>query len=46
MNRVFIKNIKQHVGKEVMLKGWVYSFRRSGKIEAGGPWIWNHKQHR
>ena len=32
MNRVFIKNIKEHVGKEVMLKGWVYSFRRSGKI--------------
>ena len=32
MNRVFIKNIKEHVNKEVMLKGWVYSFRRSGKI--------------
>ena len=32
MEKVFTHDIKQHINKEVTLKGWVYSFRRSGKI--------------
>jgi len=32
MKQTFIKNIAQHVGQDVMLKGWVYNTRSSGKI--------------
>ena len=29
---IISKNIEKYVDKEVSLKGWVYSVRRSGKI--------------
>ena len=32
MDRVFIKDIADYVGKEVLLKGWMYNLRSSGKI--------------
>jgi len=32
MERVFVHKVSKHVGKKVMLKGWVYNSRRSGKI--------------
>ena len=32
MMKIISKNIKNYVGKEVTLKGWVYNVRRSGKI--------------
>jgi len=32
MDRVFIKDIADHVGEEVLLKGWMYNLRSSGKI--------------
>ncbi|MBN2601967.1 MAG: asparagine--tRNA ligase, partial [Candidatus Marinimicrobia bacterium] len=32
MEWVFIKDVKDHNGKEVILKGWVYNKRSSGKI--------------
>lgn len=32
MNRVLIKNLKDHVGKEVLIKGWVWVKRDQGKI--------------
>jgi len=28
----YIKDLKEHLDKEVLLKGWVYNFRSSGKI--------------
>jgi asparaginyl-tRNA synthetase len=31
--RVWISDLKDHVGKEVQLKGWVYNSRSSGKIK-------------
>lgn len=30
---VFIKDLKDHVGKSVQLKGWVYNLRSSGKVK-------------
>lgn len=30
-NRVYISDLKDHVGKEVQLQGWVYNFRASSK---------------
>jgi len=32
MDRVFIKDIADYVGEEVLLKGWMYNLRSSGKI--------------
>lgn len=32
MSEYFIQNAKDFVGQEVTLKGWVYNFRKSGKI--------------
>jgi asparaginyl-tRNA synthetase len=32
MDRVFIKDIADHVDEEVLLKGWMYNLRSSGKI--------------
>jgi asparaginyl-tRNA synthetase len=32
MESVFVHKINKHVGEKVMLKGWVYNSRRSGKI--------------
>ena len=32
MKRVWINEMAHHVGEEVVLKGWVYNFRSSGKI--------------
>ena len=29
---VWIEKLKEHVGKEVTLKGWVYNKRDSGKV--------------
>jgi asparaginyl-tRNA synthetase len=31
-NRIYIKEIHQHVGQEVILAGWLYNKRSSGKI--------------
>ncbi len=31
--RVYISDLKEHVGKTVKLKGWVYNHRSSGKIK-------------
>ncbi len=31
-NRIYINELKKHVGQSVELKGWVYSLRSSGKI--------------
>jgi asparaginyl-tRNA synthetase len=33
MNSVYIENIGQHDGAEVMLRGWVYNKRSSGKLQ-------------
>jgi asparaginyl-tRNA synthetase len=32
MTRVWLDELKQHVGEEVEVAGWVYNFRSSGKI--------------
>ena len=32
MSQTYIKDLKDHLDKEVTLKGWVYNFRSSGKI--------------
>lgn len=32
MENIFIKDLKNHVGKEVAINGWVANFRSSGKI--------------
>ncbi|MDD2230604.1 MAG: asparagine--tRNA ligase [Candidatus Cloacimonetes bacterium] len=32
MKQVFIKDLAQHVGKEICLKGWVRNIRHSGKL--------------
>lgn len=32
MNQTFVSKISDHVGKEIVLQGWVYNFRSSGKI--------------
>ena len=32
MKKTFVSDIKDSVGQEVELKGWVYNFRSSGKI--------------
>lgn len=32
MERVFVKDVAEHVGEEVLLKGWLYNLRSSGKI--------------
>jgi len=32
MENIFIKNLKNYVGKEVIINGWVANFRSSGKI--------------
>jgi asparaginyl-tRNA synthetase len=32
MNRTTIRNLKEHVGQSVELRGWVYNLRSSGKI--------------
>ncbi|HWR41326.1 MAG TPA: asparagine--tRNA ligase [Patescibacteria group bacterium] len=32
MNTVLIKNLKEHVGQEVIVQGWLYNQRSSGKI--------------
>lgn len=31
-NQTYIKNLGEHVGREVTLKGWLYNIRSSGKI--------------
>jgi len=31
--RVYINDLKSHVGQKVELKGWVYNFRSSGKVK-------------
>jgi len=33
MNRVYISDLKEHVGQTVELRGWVYNVRSSGKIK-------------
>lgn len=33
MQRVYIEQIKDYLDKEVLLKGWVYNIRRSGKLQ-------------
>ena len=30
---VYIKDLKDHIGEEVALKGWLYNKRSSGKIK-------------
>ena len=32
MNQVYIKDLSKHVGAEVILKGWLYNMRSSGKL--------------
>ncbi|MDH3492967.1 MAG: asparagine--tRNA ligase [Acidobacteriota bacterium] len=32
MNQTYIENLKNHVGEEVTLKGWLYNSRSSGKL--------------
>lgn len=32
MSRVYIKHIGEHLGKQVVLKGWLYNKRSSGKL--------------
>lgn len=32
METTFIKNLSEQVGREALVKGWVYNFRSSGKI--------------
>lgn len=32
MDRVLVKDVDQHVGEEVLLKGWMHNLRSSGKI--------------
>ena len=32
MTNILINDAKNHVGKEVVIKGWLYNFRSSGKI--------------
>ena len=31
MNWVYIRDLKKHVGQEVLIKGWVYNTRSSSK---------------
>ena len=31
-SQVYIRDIAEHVGKTVTLKGWLYNFRKSGKL--------------
>jgi len=33
MNFTYIEDIGKHVGKEVVIKGWLYNKRSSGKID-------------
>lgn len=33
MERVYLKHIGEHVGKEVQIRGWLYNKRSSGKIQ-------------
>ncbi len=32
MNQIYINELKDHIGKEVTLKGWLYNSRSSGKL--------------
>ena len=32
-NAVYIERLKDHVGQEVTLKGWLYNSRASGKVQ-------------
>ncbi len=32
MSKIFIKDIGEHIGKTITLKGWLYNYRSSGKI--------------
>lgn len=32
MNQVYIDRLKEHIGREVTLKGWLYNSRSSGKL--------------
>lgn len=32
MQYIYTKNLSQYLGKEVVLKGWIYNFRSSGRI--------------
>ena len=32
MNRIYISDLKQHIGEEVTISGWVYHKRSSGKL--------------
>ncbi|MGE5672378.1 MAG: asparagine--tRNA ligase [Mycobacterium leprae] len=33
MQHVYVKHLSEHVGQEVELRGWVYNYRSSGKIQ-------------
>jgi asparaginyl-tRNA synthetase len=33
MKRTYVENIGQHVDQEVLLKGWLFNVRRSGKLQ-------------
>lgn len=33
MQKIYIKNLSQHIGEEISLKGWLYNKRSSGKIK-------------
>ena len=32
MNQTYINDLKNHIGEEVTLKGWLYNSRSSGKL--------------
>ncbi len=32
MNQTYINELKNHIGEEVTLKGWLYNARSSGKL--------------
>src|SRR5438046_9901333 len=32
MNQTYINELKNHIGEEVILKGWLYNSRSSGKL--------------
>ncbi|MEK7722922.1 MAG: OB-fold nucleic acid binding domain-containing protein, partial [Acidobacteriota bacterium] len=32
MNQTYINELKNHIGEEVTLKGWLYNSRSSGKL--------------
>ncbi len=34
MNQTYVNELKNHIGKEVTLKGWLYNTRSSGKLAA------------